>query len=202
MARRYQRKTDYVPYAERHFSIRAVLRDPPDLDKLVAAYLRSALVRYEQAQAEREHREPRDVSPPTIEGPRERRSRTSAADQPAGDLPAVAYLRVATTNTQDAGLAVEAQRAMIATAARRLGLRLADEFTDVGYSGRSMDRPGRRRLLDHVATHQVGYCVVASLDRFSRRPEDAADIDEALSDARVAIVDASRYSGGQPPMIE
>lgn len=69
MGRKYQRKTDYRPYAERQFSIRAVHRDPPDLHKLAAAYLRYALVRYEQACAEREQREPQRVSLPQIEGP-------------------------------------------------------------------------------------------------------------------------------------
>lgn len=69
MPRNYERKTDYVPYEERQFSIRAVHRDPPDLHKLAAAYLRYTLVRYEQAQAERQQREPRRVSLPQIEGP-------------------------------------------------------------------------------------------------------------------------------------
>jgi hypothetical protein len=69
MPRNYQRKTDYRPYEERQFSIRPVLRDPPDLHKLAAAYLRYALVRYEKAQAERQQREPRRVSLPQVEGP-------------------------------------------------------------------------------------------------------------------------------------
>jgi hypothetical protein len=69
MARKYERKTDYVPYEERKFSVRPVPRDPPDLHKLAAAYLRFALVRYEQAEAERQRQEPRCVSLPQIEGP-------------------------------------------------------------------------------------------------------------------------------------
>ena len=69
MPRTYQRKTNYRPYAEPQFSIRPVFRDPPDLEKLTAAYLRYALVRYEQACAEREQREPQRVSLPQIEGP-------------------------------------------------------------------------------------------------------------------------------------
>jgi DNA invertase Pin-like site-specific DNA recombinase len=49
----------------------------------------------------------------------------------------------------------------------------------------SMDRPGLRRLLDHVATHRVGFCVVATRDQLSEDPGDMADIDEALDDAQV-----------------
>jgi hypothetical protein len=74
---------------------------------------------------------------------------------------------------------VERQRAQIALAADRLGLRMGDEFVDVGYSGISMDRPDVR-LLNHIAVHQVGYCVVATRDRLSEDPEHMADIDEAL----------------------
>jgi hypothetical protein len=69
MPRKYQRKTDYRPYEERRFSVRAVHRDPPDLHKLAAAYLRYTLVRYEQARAEREQNEPRLVALPQVEGP-------------------------------------------------------------------------------------------------------------------------------------
>lgn len=65
----YERKTDYCPYEERRFSVRAVHRDPPDLHKLAAAYLRYTLVRYEQARAEREQNEPRLVALPQVEGP-------------------------------------------------------------------------------------------------------------------------------------
>ncbi|MGH3320154.1 MAG: recombinase family protein [Streptosporangiaceae bacterium] len=119
----------------------------------------------------------------------------SAEDWSPSDLPAVSYIRVAPTTTDEAARQVQRQRAQIALAARRLGLRMADEFVDVGYSGMSMDRPDLRRLLDHVASHQVGYCVVATRDRLSEDPEDAADIDEALDDALVALVIAADHTG-------
>jgi len=119
----------------------------------------------------------------------------SAEDWSPSDLPAVSYIRVAPTTTDEAARGVERQRAQVALAADRLGLRMADEFVDVGYSGMSMDRPNLRRLLDHVAAHQVGYCVVASRDRLSEDAEHMADIDEALDDALVAIVVAADHMG-------
>lgn len=122
----------------------------------------------------------------------------STIDPSPTDLPAVSYIRVASADPADAARGVERQRAQIALAAQRLGLRLAEEFVDIGYSGMGMDRPGLRRLLDHVAAQQVGYCIVNTLDRFSRRPEDAADIDQALSDALVAIVVAADHTGPAP----
>jgi DNA invertase Pin-like site-specific DNA recombinase len=119
----------------------------------------------------------------------------SAEDWSPSDLPAVSYIRVASTTSDEAAREVERQRAQIALAAGRLGLRMADEFVDIGHSGMSMDRPGLRRLLDHVTAHQVGYCVVATRDRLSEDPEHMADIDEALDDALVAIVIAADHTG-------
>lgn len=121
----------------------------------------------------------------------------SAEDWSPSDLPAVSYIRVAPTTTDEAARQVERQRAQVARAADRLGLRMGDEFVDVGYSGISMDRPDLGRLLDHVAAHQVGYCVVATRDRLSEDPEDMADVDEALDDALVAIVIAADHI--EPP---
>jgi DNA invertase Pin-like site-specific DNA recombinase len=118
----------------------------------------------------------------------------SGEDWSPSDLPAVSYIRVAPTSTDEAARQVERQRTQIALAVQRLGLRIADEFVDVGYSGMSMDRPDLRRLLDHVAAHQVGFCVVATRDRLSEDPEHMADIDEALDDALVAIVVAADHT--------
>ncbi len=117
----------------------------------------------------------------------------SAEEWSPSDLPAVSYIRVAPSTTDEAERQVEHQRAQIALAAQRLGLRMADEFVDVGYSGMSMDRPDLRRLLDHVAAQRVGFCVVATSDRLSEDPEHMADIDEALADALVALVIATNH---------
>ena len=65
----------------------------------------------------------------------------SAGDWSQSDLPAVSYIRVATDDPDEAARQVERQRPHVARAANRLGLRMADEFVDVGYSGMSMDHP-------------------------------------------------------------
>lgn len=119
----------------------------------------------------------------------------SAEDWSPSDVPAVSYIRVAPTTTDEAAREVERQRSQIALAAQRLDLRMADEFVDVGYLGLILDRPDLRRLLNHVAAHRVGFCVVATRDRLSEDPEHMADIDEALDDAMVAIVVAADHIG-------
>jgi site-specific DNA recombinase len=124
----------------------------------------------------------------------------SPTDQPSetGDLPVIAYIRVASADADDQTLSVERQRAEISAAADRLGLTISQEFIDLGTSGRTLDRPALRHLLDYITTRQVGYCVVARLDRLSRDPVQYADLDEVLSDAKVVIVDASRHAGEAP----
>lgn len=122
----------------------------------------------------------------------------STEDWSPSDLPAVSYIRVAPTDPDETARQLQHQRSQITLAAQRLGLRMADEFVDVGYSGMSMDRPDLRRLLDYVAARQVGYCVVATMDRLSENPEDAADIDQALTDALVVIVVAADHTGPTP----
>lgn len=122
----------------------------------------------------------------------------TAEDWSPSDLPAVSYIRVAPATTDEAARQVEHQRAQIAIAADRLGLRMTDEFVDVGYSGLNMDRHDLRRLLGHVTAHRVGFCVVATRDRLSQDPEHMADIDEALDDALVAIVVAADHASPKP----
>jgi DNA invertase Pin-like site-specific DNA recombinase len=112
-----------------------------------------------------------------------------------GDLPTVAYLRVASSDPADQAPGTERQRAAIARATHRLGLTVAEDFIDLGASGMTLNRPALRRLLDHISARPVGYCIVERLDRLSRDPVQQADLDEALSEAGVVIVDASRDIG-------
>lgn len=92
------------------------------------------------------------------------------------------------------------QRAQIALAAQRLGLRVADEFLDVGYSGMSIDRPGLRRPL----RYPPGQVLHRRHSRPGSRkiPDDAADIGQALSDALVAIVAAADHTGPVPALTQ
>lgn len=112
-----------------------------------------------------------------------------------GDLPTIAYLRVASADPADQAAGIDRQRAAISRTARRLGLTVVEEFVDLGRSGMSLERPALRRLLHHIAARPVGYCIVERLDRLSRDPVQLADLDEALSEAGVVIVDASHDTG-------
>ncbi len=74
------------------------------------------------------------------------RSLMSPIDPSPTDLPAVSYIRVASAGPDDAARTVEWQRAQIALAAQRLGLRLADELVDIGSELGRVETDERTRL--------------------------------------------------------
>jgi DNA invertase Pin-like site-specific DNA recombinase len=81
---------------------------------------------------------------------------------------AIAYLRVSTDRQADSGLGLEAQHASIAACAARLGVRLAEVFSDAGTSG-SLTIEDRPVLLDAVASLKRGdVLIVAKRDRLGR----------------------------------
>lgn len=81
---------------------------------------------------------------------------------------AVGYLRVSTDGQVISGLGLDAQRAAITSAAARLGLSVAQWFTDAGISGgAALDaRPGLLAALDALSRGDV--LVVAKRDRLGR----------------------------------
>ena len=70
-----------------------------------------------------------------------RRGVMSAEDWAPSDLPALSYIRVTPSTTDEAAREVERQRAQSALAAQRLRLRMANEFVAVGYSGDERQPP-------------------------------------------------------------
>lgn len=81
-------------------------------------------------------------------------------------MKAVAYYRVSTTAQGLSGLGLEAQKAAVAELARRRGLALLAEFTEVE-SGKRNDRPVLAQALHHARITNATL-VIAKLDRLSR----------------------------------
>jgi DNA invertase Pin-like site-specific DNA recombinase len=122
-------------------------------------------------------------------------SPSSPGPETEADLPAVAYIRVASGNPADHQPAAQRQRAAITEAADRLGIVLDREFTDLGQPGITLDRPGLQALLAYIAEGQAGYLIVATPDRLSRDLTQFSDLDERLTAAGVVLVDASYRPG-------
>jgi DNA invertase Pin-like site-specific DNA recombinase len=115
---------------------------------------------------------------------------------PPAPARAIGYLRAAVAAQVNSSLArvnpgLEAQRAVVAAAAARLGLELAEVFVDAGTSGMV---PLERRpvLLAAVAALRRGdVLLVAKRDRLSRDAGDVALIARAVKKAGARILSAA-----------
>ena len=94
---------------------------------------------------------------------------------------AIGYLRVSTEGQADSGLGLDAQRASITAAAERLGLALADTFSDSGLSG-SLDLADRPGLFAAIETLRRGdVLIVAKRDRLGRDVVAVAMIERLIA---------------------
>lgn len=106
---------------------------------------------------------------------------------------AIGYLRVSTESQADSGLGLEAQQAAIEAAAARLGLPLADVFTDTVSGGLALEyRPSLVAALDAIRSGDV--LLVAKRDRLGRDVLNVAMI-ERLVERRGARVYSAAGEG-------
>jgi len=91
---------------------------------------------------------------------------------------AVGYARVSTRDQADNGHSLDAQRAKIEAYAGLYDMALTDVVVDDGYSGKSLERPGMKRILDLIRRRTVDVVVVAKLDRITRSVRDLGELIE------------------------
>lgn len=104
---------------------------------------------------------------------------------------AFGYLRVSTDSQADSGLGLESQRAAVEQAAQRLGLALADVFTDAGLSG-ALDLESRPSLFAAVQGLKRGdVLIVAKRDRLGRDLIGVAMIERSIMRKGARIVSAA-----------
>ncbi|MFT4084073.1 MAG: recombinase family protein [Nocardioides sp.] len=103
-------------------------------------------------------------------------------------LRAVSYLRVSTNRQaqvggEPEGLSIPAQREERAGGERwRWGALVAAEFLERGRSGRSLERPELKRMLDYIVSRPVDFVIVHKIDRLARnRADDAALTNQILA---------------------
>ena len=106
---------------------------------------------------------------------------------------AIAYLRVSTEAQETSGLGLEAQQAAIETAAARLGLAVAETFTDTVSGGLALEyRPALLAALEAIRLGDV--LLVAKRDRLGRDVLNVAMI-ERLVERRGARVYSAAGEG-------
>jgi len=103
-------------------------------------------------------------------------------------LRVLGYVRVSTDDQAASGLGIAAQETSIRQAAERNGWDLLGIVRDEGVSGRDLDRPGIRRLLEQAAVEQVDALAVAKLDRLTRSLVGLADLMDWAKRNQLALI--------------
>ena len=94
-----------------------------------------------------------------------------------GATRAIAYGRVSTDRQVVSGLSLEGQRDTLTAEITHRGWQLVDlVIEEDGESGKDLDRPGIRRVLDRLAAGEVDALVVTKLDRLTRSTLDSAEL--------------------------
>ena len=99
-------------------------------------------------------------------------------------LPALGYARVSTDEQAREGVSLEAQQSRIRAYCEAKELELMDTLVDDGISGKTLDRPALRELLQRCERGEVGHVVVVKLDRLTRRTRDLLALVDDLFLAR------------------
>ncbi len=104
----------------------------------------------------------------------------------AGKLKAQAlgYARVSTDEQAREGVSLDAQVARTRAYAQAKELELLDVLTDDGISGKTLERPALRELIQRCEHGEVGHVVVVKLDRLTRHTRDLLALVDDLFLAR------------------
>ncbi len=98
--------------------------------------------------------------------------------------PTIGYARVSTDEQAREGVSLDAQQSRIRAYCEAKELELVDMLTDDGISGKTLDRPALRELLQRCERGEVGHVVVVKLDRLTRRTRDLLALVDDLFLAR------------------
>ncbi len=87
-------------------------------------------------------------------------------------ITAIGYVRVSTDEQAKEGISLDAQEDRIRALARAKGWALKDIIRDAGYSGKSLSRPGTKKLIQLCQEKQTSTVVVYKVDRLTRKQKD------------------------------
>ncbi len=83
-----------------------------------------------------------------------------------------AYVRVSTEEQAEIGLSIPAQKSRLLAYCQSQGWEIYDFYVDDGYSGKDLERPAIKRLIEDTENKLVNFALVLKLDRISRRQKD------------------------------
>lgn len=101
----------------------------------------------------------------------------------------VAYCRVSTEEQAKEGVSLAAQRARLEQYAAALGHELVEIIDDAGISAKSLKRPGLKRALKMLRTHEADGVLITKLDRLTRSTRDMIElIDKHFATGKSALI--------------
>lgn len=86
-------------------------------------------------------------------------------------MKACAYCRVS-TEEQIRGLSLGNQESKIKSFCESQGWQLTEVYSDPGYSGKDLNRPGVSRMIEDIRNKKIDVCLVYKVDRLSRKQKD------------------------------
>lgn len=105
---------------------------------------------------------------------------------------AAVYTRVSTAEQASEGYSIEEQERRCKAAIESRGWGYVGTYSDPGYSGRTMDRPGLKALIGAIEDGKVNAVVIYKLDRLSRKQRDTLEIiEDVLLKNEIALLSLS-----------
>lgn len=109
-------------------------------------------------------------------------------------IEAVGYLRLSRDDGEDESTSITNQRAIIADWALNNGFVITRWYTDDGYSGYSMDRPGFNQLKEDLNDGKVNVIIAKHLSRIGRHgPKVGLFLEQILEDGKRVITISDGY---------
>ncbi|MDG3375034.1 recombinase family protein, partial [Vibrio parahaemolyticus] len=85
---------------------------------------------------------------------------------------AALYERVSTTAQAEEGYSIGAQIDRLTKFAESKGYQVVNHYTDAGYTGSKLDRPGLKKMIQDIEHSKIDVVIVFKLDRLSRSQKD------------------------------
>ncbi len=87
-------------------------------------------------------------------------------------IKAAGYIRVSTEEQAVEGQSLDSQEARIRAYAESQGWEIVEIYREEGYSGKTIDRPELKRLIQAIRASQIDILLVYRVDRLTRRQKD------------------------------
>lgn len=128
---------------------------------------------------------------------------TTTTESPLSPLRAVSYVRVSTLDqarrgAEPEGLSIPAQREANRRRALEMGALVVAEFVERGRSGRSLERPELRRMLEYIQDRPVDFVIVHKIDRLARNRADDSAITKTIQGAGAYLVSTTEAISTTP----